>query len=656
MRGFISSLLPALKDFLLKRREGCRSLWQKAEPLVSGLGRIGLKITNRLGKMGLRRVLYLAIPIGLVLLSAIFLVVRSRLRTPQALYREAQSAPPKRAVDIYKRLEADLPQIKEYFRLGLAQGTMPDIDAFSELQAIIAFRPHSPAAYEAHLTLARYYADIGEERAEEEYLSALELEDSVPLRLELAHYYEERGDPAEAYAEYLRLLSDRHDAFVGMRRMGSDAIEVASDLNRCHYFSDALETLRLVKDPEATGLRARALAGLKHYEEALEAYREHLAQEPEDQDAQLGLADVLKRMGEREEALEAYRAIDTPESRLAQAELLEEERPSEALDLYLSSPYPVAWWNATKLLESQGRRTKALSLYERLAKTDTYFADDSAYRMFILAERLGNEEARNRALALLEGFQPDFLAMRALGLELAMAPPFKPAAMEVVEKADALESLGLSDLAHRELVMAAKFSSDPDVDFSMAEALSERGFVLDSQPIAEGLLRELDRAPLSLWRLSYPKAYLDEVQKAATEFDVSPLLILAMMREESRYDPEAISWAGATGLMQILPSTGDWIAEQLGEEVTPGDIFDSLTNARFGAWFLRFLLDHFEGDLELAVTAYNGGAASVESWQEDPMVRDREDFLRWIGFGETREYVQRVLLSHRVYQRLQESE
>lgn len=71
-----------------------------------------------------------------------------------------------------------------------------------------------------------------------------------------------------------------------------------------------------------------------------------------------------------------------------------------------------------------------------------------------------------------------------------------------------------------------------------------------------------------------------------------------------------------------------------------------------GAWYLRFLIDYFQGDLDLAISAYNGGAASVESWQKDPLVSNRDDLIRWIGFGETREYLERVSLSYRIYQEL----
>jgi len=124
------------------------------------------------------------------------------------------------------------------------------------------------------------------------------------------------------------------------------------------------------------------------------------------------------------------------------------------------------------------------------------------------------------------------------------------------------------------------------------------------------------------------------------------------MREESRYDPEANSYVGARGLMQVMPSTQEWIAGELGEEIVPGDAYDPETNIRMGAWFLRFLSDHFQGDLELVIAAYNGGAGSVDSWLADPLVSNRDDLLRWIGYGETREYLSRVSLSYRVYRAL----
>ena len=124
------------------------------------------------------------------------------------------------------------------------------------------------------------------------------------------------------------------------------------------------------------------------------------------------------------------------------------------------------------------------------------------------------------------------------------------------------------------------------------------------------------------------------------------------MRQESRFDPGAFGYVAERGLMQILPATQDWIAEQLGEEISPGEAFTPQASVRMGAWYLRYLLDYYHGDLELTVAAYNGGPGNVDAWRDDPLVANRADFIRWIGFGQTREYLENVSLNYRVYQAL----
>jgi soluble lytic murein transglycosylase len=314
----------------------------------------------------------------------------------------------------------------------------------------------------------------------------------------------------------------------------------------------------------------------------------------------------------------------------------------------------VAWWSATAILEEQGRLTETLPIYARLARTRTYLADDAAYRLHVLAQRVGDQEARAEAQALLDRLGLNSLALRAAGgdLDLPTAPPLAAAGGEILDKAAALESLGRRDLAHMELVLTARFRRAPEVDLAMAEALASRDHVVDAQPIAEAYVKDHPRAPWAFWQLSYPRPYSATVQAAAAEFDVDPLLIWAIMRQESRFDPDALSYVGARGLMQVMPSTQDWIAGQVGEDIPPGDAFTPQASIRMGAWFLRFLLDYFDGDLELAIAAYNGGAGSVDGWQANPLVADRDDLLRWIGFGETREYLGHVSLNYRVYQAL----
>jgi soluble lytic murein transglycosylase len=581
-------------------------------------------------------------------------VFRDRLRSPQALYGAAERAGPERAAALYVRLAQELPQIDEYAQLWAAERVMPGLDALRTLQAVIAYRPQSPAAYQAHLSLARHYAALEAPQAEEQYRAALALHDTVALRLELARYLEERGDEEAAYAEYRQLLRDRPDAFAGMRRTGADPLIVAEALIDATWYSDALEHLRDVDDSQAVPLRARALAGLGRHLEAATAYRAALDQDPDEVNAQLGLARAMTRLGQTQDALALYRKVDHADSTLGQAELLETSSPNRALALYRDAPHPVAWWSATRMLEARGRLTETLPLYARLGRSQTYLADDAAYRLYVLADRMGKQAARAEAQALLAGQGLNWLALRTGGGEFALnpAPPLAPVAEDVQDKAVALALLGRDDLARLEWVLAARFSERPEVDLAAAQALAARGDAIDAQEIAQAYTQADPRAPLAFWQLSYPRPYAEVVQAAAAEFGVDPLLIWAIMREESRYDPQALSWAGARGLMQIMPATQDWIAGELGEELAPGDAYDPQSNIRMAAWYLDFLAGYFDNDLELMILAYNGGAGSVDTWLDDPLVSDREDLLRWIGFGETREYLSRVSLSYLVYQEL----
>jgi soluble lytic murein transglycosylase len=603
-----------------------------------------------------------------LLIAAIFVVAlaaggfalwrtRDSLRSPQLLYREAQAAKPVRAAELYARLAGKAPALEEYARLWSAEAQMPDLEAMRTLQALIDFEPQSPLAYRAHIVLARYYASIEAPEAAGQYRAALDLYDTAALRLELARHLEQEGDAKDAYAEYRALLATQPDAFQGMRRTGGDPLAVAQDLISATFYSDALETLQGITDPKALPLRGQAFAGLGKHEEARAAFQAWLQSTPDDQAAQMGLAKALANLKRTNEALAIYQPIKTPDSELAQADLLAESDPKQALALDTASPYPVAWWNATRILEGQKRITETLPLYLRLARTDTDFADDAAYRLAVLGKRSGDRQAEARGKELLQDFGPNWLAIRANygKFSLPVAPPLAgpdAAGAEVLARVDALESIGLQDLARLELVLASRARRAPEVDLAAAEALSARGAVSDAQAIAERYVKEHERAPLAFWQLSYPRPYSDTVNAAATEFNVDPLLIWAVMREESRFDPEAVSYAGARGLMQIMPTTQTGIAERLGENIAPGDALTPQPNIRMGASYLSSMTDYFKGDIELALMAYNGGAGSVESWLKDPRVASGDDLLRWIGYGETREYIERVSLSYRIYQEL----
>jgi len=158
----------------------------------------------------------------------------------------------------------------------------------------------------------------------------------------------------------------------------------------------------------------------------------------------------------------------------------------------------------------------------------------------------------------------------------------------------------------------------------------------------------------ALWRLLYPLDYYDLSAPHAVRCGFDPLLIAAVMRAESGFDPRAVSPRGAVGLMQLMPETASWVARQLGMgEVTRDDLFDPSINVQLGIWYLAHLRDSFGGDLVLTLAAYNAGQTRVRRWvsQRDEELVEAED-LPW---SETRRYVRQVLDDYVIYRRLYRS-
>jgi soluble lytic murein transglycosylase len=148
-----------------------------------------------------------------------------------------------------------------------------------------------------------------------------------------------------------------------------------------------------------------------------------------------------------------------------------------------------------------------------------------------------------------------------------------------------------------------------------------------------------------------PRAYAPEVERAAKKFGVDPNLLFAVMRVESVYYREIVSFAGAVGLMQIMPHTGMRIARALGNtDFNPRELLEPSTNIEFAAWYLGSLISRFDGRIPLAVAAYNGGPHNVRLWMKaHPKDMPLDAFLERIPFRETHKYVRRVLSHYAAY-------
>jgi soluble lytic murein transglycosylase len=150
---------------------------------------------------------------------------------------------------------------------------------------------------------------------------------------------------------------------------------------------------------------------------------------------------------------------------------------------------------------------------------------------------------------------------------------------------------------------------------------------------------------------SLPLQHEDAIRAQARDKRLDPSLIAGVIYAESQFD-DVTSSAGALGLMQLLPSTADFIAQRSGGTAfTTGDLATPEINIAYGSWYLRYLLDRYDGDEVLALAAYNGGMGNVDRWIAEARARGERLAVSDIPFPETRAYVQRVLDARRQYRR-----
>ena len=150
-------------------------------------------------------------------------------------------------------------------------------------------------------------------------------------------------------------------------------------------------------------------------------------------------------------------------------------------------------------------------------------------------------------------------------------------------------------------------------------------------------------------RLGLPLSDASVIREQAGEKHLDPALIAAVIYAETKFDPRP-SPAGAEGLMQILPGTAYFIAHLSGgSSFTASDLATPRINVAYGSYYLRYLLNHYSGNEMLAVAAYNGGLANVDSWVAQANAAGRPLTVEAIPFPETRAYVQRVLEAQREY-------
>lgn len=158
--------------------------------------------------------------------------------------------------------------------------------------------------------------------------------------------------------------------------------------------------------------------------------------------------------------------------------------------------------------------------------------------------------------------------------------------------------------------------------------------------------------PPALGRLIYPLPFAGLIRQEADRWGLDPLLLAAVIRQESRFEPAAASSASAQGLMQIMPATAEWIAGQQGRRnFRPEQAYWPYINVDFGAYYLNWALKQLDGNLAAALAGYNGGPGNALRWRKLAPTDD-DLMVALIDYGETRLYVQQVLNQLASYRQL----
>ena len=152
----------------------------------------------------------------------------------------------------------------------------------------------------------------------------------------------------------------------------------------------------------------------------------------------------------------------------------------------------------------------------------------------------------------------------------------------------------------------------------------------------------------------YPMEYTKYVSRYSEEYNIPEYVILAVIKVESDFDPNAKSHAGAIGLMQMLPSTFQWLTgrDHLREYLPTDALYSPDVSIRYGTYYLLYLYRKFDYNWDTAIAAYNGGEGDVANWLKDPEYSDGNGNLTYIPKRETRNYVKKVNFAIDTYKKL----
>ena len=328
-----------------------------------------------------------------------------------------------------------------------------------------------------------------------------------------------------------------------------------------------------------------------------------------------------------------------------------------------SSEVPAALYWRARLAEEDGDAGMAAAYYEKISERFRNYYYGSLARDRV--GRLQLPETAAREADPPGGGSPDadpphyalLDHLPAISAFPAIKDDAPPEDNLRLEKARLLENGGLLDFALRELKASADDSNAAWLPAEIARMYEDAGrydaaVETLKRAVPNYFALDLSTLPRSYWQALFPKPYWPDLKKYSSANGLDPYLVASLIRQESEFNPGAVSVKNALGLMQLLPKVGRGVARQvrLRHYSTP-QLFNPSINMQLGTRYFRSMVDQF-GGFEYALAAYNAGDDRVKDWQSTGKYRDVQEFVESIPFTETREYVQAIMRNANVYKQL----
>jgi len=524
--------------------------------------------------------------------------------------------------------------------LGNVYYNMPasaDADAaYAELKKLSIATQPTPAQRKTRADLlmkARRYSDAADEYRE--LAARATPADRPAAELALADALHRGGRNREAKAELSTLVGATPEQNA-QRFYILGEVAWASDQNELFYqLVDQLRQMAPTSSWLESALLSVANLHLVHheYDQSLDAFRELQQRFPKGSRASYAhwkAAWLTLRMGRNDEAKKLF---------------------EEQIAVYPggNEANAAVYWRA-RLAEEDNDSAMARAFYQKLSDRyrNYYYAELARQRLKQLpaaADPPGQYSLLDRIPPLEHGEK----------VTLAEAPPDDLH----YQKAKLLGNGGLIDLAVRELDKAA--SDDQDRSWAPAETAQlyidtghyDRAIEVMKRSVPSYFAVDIPILPREYWEALFPRPFWSDLKKFSVANGLDPYLVASLIRQESEFNPIAVSRANAVGLMQLLPRTGKQVAHQVAmKRYNPSQLYTAPVNLELGTHYFRGMVDQFGGSFEQALAAYNAGSDRVEEWMGQGKYRDAAEFVESIPFTETREYVQAIMRNANVYRQL----